>query len=155
MKKFWLMKSEPETYSIDDLAKAGKTLWEGVRNYQARNFMIDMQIGDAVLFYHSSSDPAGVAGLARVSKAAQPDPTALKKGSPYYDPKSTPEKPIWSCVEIEFVMKAKRLFTLAEARTHKVLSEMLLLKKGQRLSIQPVLEKHFQFIQKRLDGKDI
>ena len=102
-KRYWLMKTEPGTYSIEDLKKDKKTIWDGVRNYQARNIMMnDMQVGDEVLFYHSNAKPPGVAGLAKITKSAAPDPTAQEKKSKYYDPKATPEKPIWFCVEVGY-----------------------------------------------------
>lgn len=145
----WLMKSEPDVYSIDSLAKDKTTWWGGVRNYQARNFMRDeMKVGDAVLFYHSSAEPPGVAGLAEVSKAAAPDETQFDKKSEYYDPKASPEKPIWFCVQVKFVKKFKNPVTLQELRDNPKLKELLVLKKGQRLSIQPVTKAHFEIIKK-------
>jgi len=141
------MKSEPDAFSIDDLKSQKTSLWDGVRNYQARNFMMnDMRKGDLVLFYHSNAKPPGVAGLATVSKEAVPDPTAQDKKSEYYDAKAAPEKPIWFCVEVKFKSKFKELVPLDELKKHKALTEMLVLKKGQRLSIQPVTEKEFQYI---------
>lgn len=147
--KFWLVKSEPETYSIDSLKKDHKSLWTGVRNYQARNFMMnEMQVGEPVLFYHSSAEPPGVAGLAKVSKASQPDPTALDKKSSGFDPKSTAEKPIWFCVEIEFVEKFANFVALATLKSEKSLRDLLVIQRGQRLSVQPVTEKDFLHILK-------
>ena len=147
MTQAWLMKSEPDTYSIDQLKKDKKTLWEGVRNYQARNFMMkDMKIGDPVLFYHSNATPPGVAGLATVSSLAKPDPTQFDKKSPYFDPKSRRESPRWHCVEVRFHKKFKELLSLDWIRSQKELEDMLVLKKGQRLSIQPVEPAHFEFI---------
>lgn len=146
-KKYWLMKSEPDVFSIDDLKKDKTTLWEGVRNYQARNFMTkEMSVGDEVLFYHSNAKPPGIAGLAKVSKPAVADPTAFDKKSPYYEPKSTPERPIWECVEVKFVEKFKNFLSLEELKDHKALADMILLKKGTRLSIQPVSKKEFDHI---------
>jgi predicted RNA-binding protein with PUA-like domain len=143
------MKSEPDVYSIDSLAKDKTTWWGGVRNYQARNFMRDeMKVGDAVLFYHSSAEPPGVAGLAEVSKAAAPDETQFDKKSEYYDPKASPEKPIWFCVQVKFVKKFKNPVTLQELRDNPKLKDLLVLKKGQRLSIQPVTKTHFEIIKK-------
>lgn len=143
----WLMKSEPSTYSIDDLKKDKKTLWECVRNYQARNFMMkDMKIGDAVLIYHSNAEPPGIVGLAKVSGAAQADPTQFDKKSDYFDPKASKEKPIWFCVEVAFVEKFKNILALDSLRTEKALTDMQLLKRGQRLSIQPVTLKEFSAI---------
>lgn len=149
MNKFWLMKSEPDVFSIDHLKKNKTTLWEGVRNYQARNYMInDMNPGDPILFYHSSTEPPGIAGLATVSKKAIPDPTQFDKKSEYYDPKATPDKPRWFCVEVKFQEKFSDLLTLQEIKSTPQLSEMLVIKKGQRLSIQPVTAKDYQFIVK-------
>lgn len=146
-KKYWLMKSEPDVFSIDDLKKDKTTLWEGVRNYQARNFMTkEMSVGDEVLFYHSNAKPPGIAGLAKVSKPAVADPTAFDKKSEYYEPKATPERPIWECVEVKFVEKFKTFLSLEELKTHKALANMILLKKGTRLSIQPVSLKEFDYI---------
>lgn len=146
-KKYWLMKSEPEAYSIDDLKKDKTTLWDGIRNYQARNFMMkDMQVGDEVLFYHSNAKPPGVVGLATVSKPAQPDPSALDKKSKYYDPKATKERPIWECVEVKYAKKFKNFLSLDELKQVTALKDMLLLKRGTRLSIQPVTKKQFDVI---------
>lgn len=146
-KKYWLMKSEPEVFSITDLEKNGQTLWEGVRNYQARNFMMnDMSVGDEVLFYHSNAEITGVAGIATVSKAAIPDPTAFDKKSEYFEPKATKVKPIWFCVEVKFVKKFKTVVTLAEVKANKKLSKMALVQKGSRLSVQPVLPAEFKEI---------
>jgi predicted RNA-binding protein with PUA-like domain len=147
-KKYWLMKSEPETFSLEQLRRDKTTLWTGVRNYQARNFMKEMSVGDEVLFYHSNAEPSGVAGLARVSKTAVPDPTQFDKKSEYYDPKASPEKPIWFCVEIKYIKSFQRLLSLADLREEKSVSTMLVLKKGQRLSVQPVTEKEFAAVQK-------
>lgn len=145
--KFWLMKSEPDVFSIDDLKKNKTTLWEGVRNYQARNFMMnDMQVGDAVLFYHSSSDPSGVAGVAVISKAAIPDPTQFDKKSEYFEPKATKDKPIWFCTEVKFVTKFANFIPLEQIKKDKKLAGMMVIQKGSRLSIQPVEQKDFEYI---------
>lgn len=146
--KYWLMKSEPDVFSIDQLQKDKTTWWEGVRNYQARNFMKDMQVGDEVLFYHSNAEPPGVAGLARVSKLAAPDKLQFDKKSEYFDKKATPEKPIWFCVEVEFVKKFKEVISLSDLRGNEKLQEMLVLQKGSRLSVQPVEKKHFELVKK-------
>ncbi len=138
--RHWLMKSEPDEVSIDDLAAArGRDLpWFGVRNYQARNFMRDdMQSGDLALFYHSSCPQPGIAGVCKVTKRALPDATQFDPASPYFDPKSTPEKPRWQCVAVRFVRKT-RLLGLDELRADPVLSGMTILKRGNRLSITPV-----------------
>ena len=140
------MKSEPLTYSIEHLKKDKKALWDGVRNYQARNFMRDMKPGDKVLFYHSNTNPPGIAGLAQVSRSIVPDPTAFDKNSLYFDPKSTKEKPRWFCVEVQFEKAFSKLISLEDLRKEKPLKDMLVLKKGQRLSVQPVTKKEFDYI---------
>jgi predicted RNA-binding protein with PUA-like domain len=145
--KYWLMKSEPDVYSIDQLHKDNSTWWDGVRNYQARNFMMkDMQVGDEVLFYHSNAEPPGVAGLGRISKIAAPDKSQFDRKSDYFDPKATPEKPIWFCVEVSFVKKLPHLVSLADLRSNESLKDMLVLQKGSRLSVQPVDGKHFDIV---------
>lgn len=150
---YWLMKSEPETFSIDDLQRLKESPWDGVRNYQARNMMRDqMQIGDGVLFYHSNCTPPGIAGLATVSRTAYPDHTALDPESPYYDPKSTPETPRWFMVNVKFVKKFPRVITLAELHAHPELHTMLVLRKGNRLSITPVSEKEWNIITEILES---
>jgi predicted RNA-binding protein with PUA-like domain len=148
-KKYWLMKSEPNTYSIQDLKKSGKDLWDGVRNYQARNFMMkEMQTGDEVLFYHSNANPPGVVGLAYISREAQPDPTALDPKSKYYDPTASKKNPRWFCVEVAFKSIFKKIISIEELRNEKALSKMLLLKKGQRLSVMPVTKTEYMYILK-------
>ncbi|MDG0025877.1 EVE domain-containing protein [Trinickia sp. Y13] len=150
--RFWLMKSEPDEASIDDLAAAPKrTLpWTGVRNYQARNFMRDMMgIGDGVLFYHSSCPEPGIAGIAEVVSDAYPDPTQFDPKSPYYDAKSTRETPRWMLVDVRFVKKIP-LVSLAQLREHPELAGMRVLAKGNRLSITPVTEDEWRFITKAL-----
>ena len=143
------MKSEPSTYSIQDLKKSKKDLWDGVRNYQARNFMMnDMQIGDEILFYHSNAKPPGIVGLARVSKKAKPDPTAFDPKSKYYDPKSSKKNPRWFCVEVAFKSLFKEIISIEKLRQEKKLSKMLLLKKGQRLSVIPVTQSEYRHILK-------
>lgn len=147
--KYWLMKTEPDVFSIDDLKTKKKGLWDGVRNYQARNFMMnEMSVGDLVLFYHSNAEPPGVAGIAKVCAAAVPDPTQFDKKSEYYDKAASKDKPRWFCVEVEFVKKLKRLVPLEELRHTKGLEDMLVIKKGQRLSIQPVQKKEYDIVTK-------
>lgn len=147
--QYWLMKSEPDVFSIDDLARKKTSPWDGVRNYQARNFMMnDMKIGDLVLFYHSNAEPPGIAGIAKVASAAAPDLTALDKKSEYYDEKATRENPRWFCVSVGYVKKFKNYVSLEQLRHTKELKEMLVLKKGQRLSIQPVTAKDYERIVK-------
>jgi predicted RNA-binding protein with PUA-like domain len=138
--RYWLMKSEPSEFSIDDLVAAPKqsTAWFGVRNYQARNFMRDdMALGDQVLFYHSSCPEPGICGIAAVSRLAYPDATQFDPRSPYYDPKSTHEDPRWLHVDVKLLRKT-RLIGLAELRKHKALANMVILRRGNRLSITPV-----------------
>lgn len=143
------MKTEPDVFSIDDLKKSKTTLWEGVRNYQARNYMMnDMQLNDEVLFYHSSTEPAGIVGLATVSQKAIPDPTQFNKKSEYFDPKATAAKPIWFCVEVKYKSTFKKILTLQEIKGDKNLQNMLVIRKGQRLSIQPVKAEDFNCILK-------
>ena len=146
---YWLMKSELSSYSIDDLKRDKKTSWEGVRNYQARNFMRDqMRVGDLVLFYHSNAEPPGVAGIAKVCKLAHPDRTAWEPKSKYYDAKASPQNPIWMMVDIEFVEKFPHFISLEELKKTKSLESMRVLQKGSRLSVQPVSKEHFQIIEK-------
>jgi predicted RNA-binding protein with PUA-like domain len=147
-KKYWLMKSEPDVFSIDDLIKSPDkiTCWEGVRNYQARNFMRDkMKTGDLILFYHSGKTPS-VMGIARVAKEGYPDDTAWDHQSDYFDPKSTFENPIWYRVDIQFEKKFSKPLSLKELRKIKGLENMMLLKKGMRLSVQPVTKEEFDII---------
>lgn len=134
------MKSEPESFSIDDLARAKKqtTSWDGVRNYQARNFMREMQIGDQVFFYHSNANPPCIVGLAEIVKTAYPDHTALDPRDHHYDPKATPENPIWEMVDIKLVRKFAVPLALDDLRQVRGLEKMELLRKGSRLSVQPV-----------------
>lgn len=142
------MKTEPEVFSIETLAQKKKSLWDGVRNYQARNFMQSMKIGDEILFYHSSTDPSGIAGLARVSATAVPDPSQFDKKSEYYEPKATKEKPRWFCVEVEFVEKFQNFITLHMIKNSKECKNMLVIRPGQRLSVQPVSDEDFAFLTK-------
>ncbi len=147
--RYWLMKSEPDMFSIDDLKTKKRSGWDGVRNYQARNYMRDdMKKGDMVLFYHSSCETPGVAGLARVHKESHPDPTQWNEKSDYYDSKSTAEIPRWFMVEVEFVEKFEHVITLSEIKATKELNKMPLVQKGSRLSINPVSEKEFEIITK-------
>jgi predicted RNA-binding protein with PUA-like domain len=143
---YWLVKSEPSTFSISDLKKLGKTNWDGVRNYQARNNLRSMKKGDQVLFYHSVTEPIGIVGIAKVLKEAFPDPLQFEKNSQYFDAASSKDNPRWSCCELAFLKEFKQVIGLAQLKTHKVLSNMPLLQKGSRLSVQPVTEKEFQYI---------
>lgn len=146
-KKYWLLKTEPDSYGIDDLKRDGKTPWDGVRNYQARNFMRDeMSVGDFALFYHSSSDPTGVAGVCKVVGPARFDPTALDPKDHHFDPKATAENPIWSLVDVGFVTKFKSIVALQALKADDRLDGMMVLAKGSRLSVQPVSEAHFRIV---------
>ena len=148
--KYWLMKSEPEECSVDDALAAKKSTvpWVGVRNYQARNFMRDgMSVGDGVLFYHSSCDHPGIVGIAQVASTAYPDPTQFDLNSPYYDPKSKPEEPRWLLVDVQALKKIPNI-TLPALRERPDLADMLVLKKGNRLSITPVESRHWKIILK-------
>ena len=139
-KRYCLMKSEPDAFSIDDLEKVGTEPWNGVRNYQARNFMRSMQVGDGVLFYHSNCKVPGIAGLARVASKAYPDDTQFDRKSPYYDPKATREEPRWMLVDVAFERKFDQVIALEEIRQHAdALGEgFALTSKGTRLSVMPV-----------------
>ena len=148
---YWLFKSEPETFSIDTLAKRPKqtTPWDGVRNYQARNMMRDdMKRGDLGLFYHSSCTPPGVAGIVEIVKESYPDNTQFDPESKYYDPKSTPDKPRWFLVDVKLVEKFPRLLTLEEIKQHPQLENMIINRRGNRLSITPVTEGEWKTILK-------
>ncbi|MCD6666301.1 MAG: EVE domain-containing protein [Hydrogenophaga sp.] len=152
MQQYWLMKSEPDECSIDDaLAAPGATVpWTGVRNYQARNFMRDvMRVGDGVLFYHSSCPQPGIAGVARVASGTRPDPTQFDPGSPYFDPKSSLEKPRWLLLDVQALQKT-RLIGLPELRAIPELADLQILQRGNRLSITPVSEEHWRFITEHL-----
>ena len=148
--RYWLMKSEPSEYGIDDLARDGRVAWFGVRNYQARNFMRDqMRVGDKVLFYHSSCPEPGITGLAEVCTAAYPDATQFDPAHKYFDPKATPENPRWFNVEVTISRKT-RLMPLAEIRGYPQLAHMRILQRGNRLSITPVDPDEWHFIEEHL-----
>ena len=149
--KYWLVKSEPDAFSIDDLANMPKKTehWDGVRNYQARNMMRDeMKKGDQVFFYHSNCKEPGIVGIAKVVKEGYPDFTAFEAKNKYYDPKSSPQNPRWYMVDIKLVRKLKRTIALQELKNHKKLSDMTLLRKGNRLSVMPIDKKHWDYILK-------
>jgi len=140
-RRYWLMKSEPDVFSIDDLSRApGRTTcWDGVRNYQARNFLRDeIRVGDGVLYYHSSAEPSGIAGEAVVARAGYPDPTAFDRNDAHYDPKSHRAKPTWYAVDVRFVRACRPLIPLSSLRRMAALRSMLVLRRGMRLSVQPV-----------------
>lgn len=152
--RYWLLKTEPDCYSIDDLARDKRTCWSGVRNFQARNFMRDdMKVGDRLLIYHSSAKPPGVAGLAEVAKAAYPDHTALDPKDDHYDPKASADNPIWMMVDVKFLEKFPQLVGLDELKTRRDLDGLMVLKRGMMLSIQPVDKKHFDIITKLARAK--
>ena len=141
---YWLMKSEPDAYSIDDLKRDKREPWDGIRNYQARNMMRDdMRIGDEVFFYHSNCKEPGIVGLMKVASKPYPDPTQFDKKSKYYDPKSDPENPRWCLVDVAYKRKLKRTITLAEIKETRGLDGLLLTRKGNRLSIMPIEKKHW------------
>ena len=141
------MKCEPSAYAIDDLARDGRTCWEGVRNYQARNFMRDdMRVGDGVLFYASNADPAGVTGVARICREGYPDHYAWEPGHRYFDARSTAEKPVWYMVEIEYVERFPGTVGLAALKAAPGLERMMVVRKGSRLSVQPVTEAEFEIV---------
>jgi len=146
--KFWLLKSEPDTYSYTDLerASAGGTVWDGVRNYQARNILRDdIQVGDKAFFYHSSCKEPGIAGICSITETGLTDPSSLDEASKYYDPKSSPDNPRWITIRVVADRALNRVITLKELRQHEALSEMVLLNRG-RLSVQPVSESEWEYI---------
>jgi predicted RNA-binding protein with PUA-like domain len=146
--KYWLMKSEPDVFSIDDLARKRKEPWNGVRNYQARNHMRDMKQGDQVLFYHSNAEEIGVVGVMEVTKEAHPDPFQFEPKSEYYDPKSPKDNPRWDLVEVGFKAKFPHCVRLADLKANPALEGLILLQKGTRLSVIPVAAAHFKAILK-------
>ena len=153
---YWLMKSEPDVFSFEDLkARPNQTEpWDGVRNYQARNFMRDdMKVGDLILFYHSNTNPPGVAGIAQVASKSYPDPTAFDRKSKYHDPKSDPENPRWMLVDVSYKADIKRLVSLEEMKSMPELAEMRALQRGNRLSIMPVAKAEFLAIKKAAGRK--
>ena len=142
---YWLMKSEPDVYSIDDLKRDGREKWDGIRNYQARNMMRDdMQIGDEIFFYHSNCKEPGIFGIARVASKPYPDPTQFDRKSRYYDAKSSKDNPRWCLVDVEFIRKLDRNITLSEIKATKGLDGLILTRKGNRLSVMPIEKKHWK-----------
>ena len=138
---YWLMKSEPDAYSIETLEKEKETIWDGIRNYQARNFMRKMEIGDQAFFYHSNCKPPGIVGLMEIVNKNIIDPTQFDKNSKYYDSKSDKLNPRWDCVKVQFLCKSKEIISLQELKSLFKEDELLVVKKGNRLSILPVLQK--------------
>jgi predicted RNA-binding protein with PUA-like domain len=150
---YWLLKSEPESYSIDLFAKEKKTLWTGVRNYQARNFMVDsMKPGDKFIFYHSNAEPSAAVGVGAVVRPNQADPSAVDKKSEYYDPKASSDHPIWFCAEVSYEGHLKKPVTLQDLRDKKELEKMALLQRGQRLSVLPMTKSEFETVVKMGGG---
>lgn len=148
-KRYWLMKCEPEAYTIEDLERDGTTTWEGVRNFQARNSMRDdMKKGDGVLFYASNAEPSGVSGIAEVSKPGYPDPYAFQKGHKYHDPKSDPDNPTWYMVDLRFVERFPEIIPLSTLKETPGLEKMEVNRKGSRLSVQPVTKEEFEIVRK-------
>lgn len=147
--QYWLMKSEPDVYGLDDLKKEKVDHWDGIRNFQARNFMRDrMQKGDLAFFYHSNCEEPGIAGIMKISRTAYPDFTAFDRKQKYYDAKSDPASPRWYMVDVRYVRKLKRYVTLRELKSYPALADMRLLKKGNRLSILPIEKKEWDHILK-------
>lgn len=147
--RYWLMKSEPSVFSIDDLQKlpGQREPWDGVRNYQARNMMRDeIKKGDLSFFYHSNCQLPGIVGIMKVVRSGYPDPSAFDPNAKYYDPKSTPENPRWYCVDVQLLRKLRRTIALAELRQHQELADLPLLRRGNRLSVMPIDEAEWKFI---------
>ena len=153
--QYWLIKSEPETFSIQDLAKTPKktTSWEGVRNYQARNFLRAMKRGDLAIYYHSNATPSAAVGVAKVVREAYPDDSAWDPTSDYHDPKASPDHPLWSMVDVQLVEIFPRGVSLEELRGVKALAAMELLRRGSRLSVTPVSAAEFRTIEKLAHAK--
>jgi predicted RNA-binding protein with PUA-like domain len=148
-KQYWLLKSEPESFSIDDLERVGVTAWDGVRNYQARNYLRAQRKGDRVLFYHSSCAEPGVVGLAEIAREAYPDDSAFDPADKHFDPKSDPADPTWFMPDVKFVRRLPRVVTLHELQGRPELDGLLVTRKGNRLSVLPVSKEHFDFIVKQ------
>jgi len=152
-RRYWLMKTEPSAFSLDDLKAKGVEPWDGVRNYQARNLMRDeMRVGDGVLFYHSSTDPPGVVGLAEIAREGYPDPTAFDPKAAHYDPKSRPEAPTWYLVDVRFVRAFPRIVTLAELKATPGLEHMKVVQRASRLSVQPVTPDEWRIVVALAEG---
>jgi len=147
---YWLMKSEPDAYSIEDLKNEGETLWDGIRNYQARNFMRNMNKGDKVFFYHSNCKPPGIVGLMEVIDRNIVDPTQFDKNSKYFDPKSKPNNPRWDCVKVKYIFRANNFLSLPELKILFSEDELLVVKKGNRLSILPIKNEVAEILLKKI-----
>ncbi|TMK16814.1 MAG: EVE domain-containing protein [Actinobacteria bacterium] len=142
----WLLKSEPDAFSLDDLERKGTSSWDGVRNYQARNNLLAMKVGERAFFYHSSTEPPGIVGICEVAREAYPDHTAWDPASNYFDPRSREDAPRWFMPDVRFVSKFPRMITLAELRSMPELGSMALVQRGRRLSVQPVREAEWEII---------
>lgn len=145
-KKYWLLKNEEADYSIDDFRKDKKTLWDGVRNYQARNFIREMKSDDSFIYYHSNGNPSGAAGVGKIISEPYPDPTQFQKKNKYYESRATREKPVWTTVDVQFVEKFKNLVPLEGIKNNKTLKGIVVAKKGNRLSVSPITKQHFDEI---------
>jgi len=153
--RHWLIKSEPSEFSFDDLwaARGRRTCWDGVRNYQARNFMRDdMRVGDRVLYYHSNAEPSGVVGVAEVVREAYPDPTQFESGHPHHDPRSDPQDPRWCMVDVRALERLPRVVTLAELKANPRLEGMAVVQRGSRLSVTPVTEAEYEEVLRMASG---
>ena len=144
--RHWLMKCEPEAYTIEQLERDGTTSWEGVRNFQARNFLRQMRVGDLALFYASNAKPSGAAGVVRIARAAYPDPVQFEKGHEYYEPKSRPEKPYWYTVDVRFVERFPHVVSLDTLKRTPALKRMMVVQPGRRPSVQPVAAGEFELV---------
>lgn len=151
--KYWLLKSEPNVFSLEHLRSAGRTSWDGVRNYQARNNLRAMKVGDLAFFYHSRVEPPGIVGICRVVREAYPDPSQFDPVSKYYDPGSKPEDPRWSMVDVEFVEELPRMVCLPELKAARGLAKMVVVQKGSRLSVQPVTAAEWKAVLKLAGGR--
>lgn len=145
-KRYWLMKCEPDAYTIDDLARDGTTFWEGVRNFQARSFLRDMRVGDLALFYASNADPSGAVGVTEIAREAYPDPVQFQQGHEYHDPTSRREKPKWYRVEVRFVEKFPEVVSLDTLKRTPGLKKMMVVQPGRRPSVQPVATEEFEIV---------
>jgi predicted RNA-binding protein with PUA-like domain len=146
--QYWLMKCEPEAYTIEQLAKDGTTSWEGVRNFQARNFLREMRVGDLALFYASNARPSGAVGVVQIARAAYADPVQFQKGHEYYEPKSRPDKPYWSTVDVRFVERFPHVVSLETLKRTPGLEQMMVVQPGRRPSVQPVTAKEFAVVRR-------
>ena len=152
-KQYWLMKCEPEAYTIDQLMADGQTSWEGVRNFQARNFLRQMRVGDLALFYASNADPSGAVGVVEVAREAYPDPVQFQPGHEYHDPTSRKERPKWYTVDVRFVQKLAQIVSLETMKRTPALKKMMVVQPGRRPSVQPVTPDEFDLVRKLGGGR--